>query len=507
MRARVVAWLLALALVVSSPFAAPAGAVHIESGGIEGVPSGVPGVLVFRGVPYARPPVGALRWQPPQPPAAWSGVRRADGVAPCCQQVPWSAPPWTAELVTQERTSEDCLDLNLWTAQAPGGAKRPVLVWLHGGSLTGGSGAVAVYDGAQLARRGLVVVTVNYRLGALGLLAHPGLSAESPRHVSGNYALLDCIAALQWVRRNVAAFGGDPGRVTLAGQSAGADLVSALMRSPLAKGLFHRAILMSGGSSDWYLSLAEAEQAGAAWARTFQDSSLAALRGLPAAGTLVGGRFGLVADGWCLPANGPAAPVSDVPILSGMTADEGSSDPTYGKVTAADFTAFARSRLDTLADEALRLYPFSNDEQAALAQKQSMREQGLFGTLRWARTRAARDHAPLYAYYFTRGIPWPEHPEFGAFHSSDVPYAFANLRLLHRPWQEADRRLSETLAAYWVRFAGTGDPNGPGLPEWPAFDPGEPRLLELGATVASRPILEPRRVEFYERCLALPRRE
>jgi para-nitrobenzyl esterase len=507
MRVRVVARLLALALVMSLPSLAHAGAVRIESGEIEGVPSGVPGVLVFRAVPYARAPIGALRWQPPQPPAAWSGVRRADSLAPCCQQVPWSAPPWTAEFVTQERTSEDCLDLNLWTARARGGARRPVLVWLHGGSLTGGSGAVAVYDGAQLARRGLVVVTVNYRLGALGLLAHPALSAESPQHVSGNYGLLDCIAALQWVRRNIAAVGGDPGRVTLAGQSAGADLVSALMRSPLATGLFHRAILMSGGSSDWYLSLAEAEQAGAAWARTFPDSSLAALRALPAAGTLVSGRFGLVGDGWCLPASGPAAPVNDVPVLFGMTADEGSSDPAYGKVTAAAFEAFARSNLGPLADEALQLYPFSNDEQAGLAQKQSMREQGLFGTLRWARTRAARDHAPLYVYDFTRGIPWPEHPEFGAFHSSDVPYAFANLDVLHRPWQEADRRLSETLAAYWVRFARTGDPNGPGLPEWPAFDPGAPRLMELGATVAPRPIIEPRRVEFYEKCMALPRRE
>ncbi len=409
--------------------------------------------------------------------------------------------------MTQERTSEDCLDLNLWTAPAPGSPKRPVLVWVHGGSLTGGSGAVAVYDGAQLARRGLVVVTVNYRLGALGFLAHPGLSAESPLHVSGNYGLLDCIAALRWVRRNIAAFGGDPGRVTLAGQSSGAELVGALMRSPLATGLFHRAILMSGGSSEWNMPLADAEQAGAAWAKTFPDSSLAALRALPAAGTMAGGRYGLVADGWCLPANGSTAPVNDVPILFGLTADEDSSDPAYGKTTAAEFTALAHSHLGTLADEALRLYPFSTDEQAGRAQKQSMRDLGLFGTLQWARTRAARDHAPLYVYYFTRGIPWPEHPEFGAFHSSDVPYAFANLRMLHRPWQQADRHLSETLASYWVRFASAGDPNGPGLPQWPAFDPGEPRLLELGAIVAPRPILEERRVEFYEKCMALRRRE
>jgi len=505
MRARVAARLLVSILLTSaSGSIARAAAVRIESGWIEGVASGVSGVQVFAGVPYARPPLGALRWCPPQPPAAWSGVRSADRVGPCCQQVHWSAPPWTAEFVTQEPTSEDCLTLNLWTAdRGPReGGKRPVLVWLHGGALTGGSGAVAVYDGAELARRGLVVVTINYRLSALGFLAHPVLSAESRAHVSGNYGLLDCITALRWVRRNVAAFGGDPDRVTLAGQSSGAMLAGALLHSPLARGLFHRVILMSGGTVDGFQPLAAAEAAGAAWARSQRDSSLAALRALPASATLLGGRFGPVADGWCLPAEPPLGPGSDVPILFGMTSDEDSSEPGYGKATAAEFVAFVRSRLDTLADEALRLYPVADDREAALAQKRSMRDRGLFGLLLWARARAASCHGPMFAYCFTRATPWPEHPEFGAFHTSDVPYAFANLRKLPRPWEDSDRRLSETLAAYWVQFARTGDPNGPGLPPWPAFDAQQPRMMELGSTVGSRAMLEPRYVEFFERCMA-----
>lgn len=507
MRVRVAVRLL-VSILLTSAFgsSARANAVHIESGWVEGVASGVPGVRVFRGVPYARPPLGALRWRPPQPPTEWSGVRRADRVGPCCQQVPWSAPPWTAEFVTQEPTSEDCLTLNLWTADrgSAKGSQRPVLVWVHGGALTGGSGAVAVYDGAELARRGLVVVTINYRLGALGFLAHPALCAESSERASGNYGLLDCIAALQWVRRNIAAFGGDPDRVTLAGQSSGAMLAGALLHSPLARGLFQRAILMSGGAVDGFAPLAAAEAVGAAWARSRRDSSLAALRALPASSTLVGGPFGLVADGWCLPAEDPLGPGSDVPILFGMTSDEDSSEPGYGKATAAEFTTVVRSRLGTLADEALALYPVSDDAQAALAQKRSARDRGLFQLLLWARARAESCHGPLYAYCFARAMPWPEHPEFGAFHSCDVPYAFANLRKLPRPWEEPDHRLSETLAAYWVQFARTGDPNAPGLPVWPAFEGKQPRLMELDSTVAPRVMLEPRYVEFFERCMAAP---
>jgi para-nitrobenzyl esterase len=462
-------------------------------------------VRVYKGVPYAAPPVGALRWRPPQPAVPWSGVRRADEFGPCCQQTPWSAPPWTAEFVTHERTSEGCLYLNVWTGAHSAGEKRPVLVWLHGGGFSGGSGAVAVYDGAELARRGLVVVTINYRLGALGFLALPALTRESPNHASGNYALLDCIAALRWVSKNIGAFGGDPGRVTLAGQSAGAEMVSMLMYSPLARGLFHRAILQSGGLSRGFPGLAAAEDQGTKWAGKVGAASLESLRAKPAEDLMQGGGFGPVADGWCVPAGSEIALQNDVPILFGMTADEGSDDPSYGKVSAAELTAVLRKGLGPLADEALSLYPFTDDSQAGLAQTEGARDRGLFGTLLWARERATKSRARAFPYYFTRGIPWPEHPSFGAFHSSDVPYAFANLRVLERPWQATDHRLADTLAAYWANFATTGDPNGAGVPPWPAFDSREPRVMELGTTIGPRPFLTPERLAFFERCAAQTR--
>src|SRR5689334_4614032 len=221
--------------------------IQLETGLISGVSTGVPGVSVFKGIPYAAPPVGDLRWRPPQPPVKWGGVRKADKFSDSCvQSLARSRNPWTAEFMVQNQASEDCLCLNVWTAAKSASERRPVFVWIHGGAFNEGSGEVAIYDGAELAQKGLVVVTINYRLGIFGFFTHPELTKESSHNASGNYGLLDAVAALEWVQKNITAFGGDPRRVTVAGQSAGASAVHALTASPLAKGLFHRAIAESG---------------------------------------------------------------------------------------------------------------------------------------------------------------------------------------------------------------------------------------------------------------------
>ncbi|GJG86668.1 carboxylic ester hydrolase [Gemmatimonadetes bacterium T265] len=457
----------------------PAGdTVRTSAGLLTGTASDRAGGRAYLGVPYAAPPVGPLRWRPPQPAPAWPGMRAADHFAPACVQPgPAAFGPWTLEFLLRGPVSEDCLTLNVWTGAGPNrnGAGRPVLVWVHGGGFTGGSGDVPVYDGAALAARGLVVVTLNYRLGALGFLAHPALTAESPEHASGDYGLLDQVAALRWVRDNVAAFGGDPARVTVAGQSAGAASVVLLTASPLARGLFQRAVVESGpgGLAAFGMAttraitrpLAEAERDGVAFAAALgaaggRAPSLAALRALPASAFVAAPgaagaaappriRFGPVVDGRFLPepvdAVVAAGRQSDVPTLTGINADEGSASPTYG-------------RSDTVR----------------------LRDLGLASLHRVLAERARTARTPAYAYLFDRAIPWPEHPEFGAFHTAEVPYVFGTLDALPRPWTAADRRLSATIMAYWVNFVARGDPNGAGLPAWPAFDPRRAAVQELG---------------------------
>ncbi|AHG89477.1 Carboxylesterase type B [Gemmatirosa kalamazoonensis] len=430
--------------------------VRVREGTLRGVVDG--GVASFKGVPFAAPPLGELRWHAPRPAAAWSGVRAADRFSPACmQRAPAAFGPWTLEFLLRGPVSEDCLYLNVWTAAPAEGAPRPVLVYVYGGGFASGSSDVPVYDGARLAAKGLVVVTINYRVGALGFLAHPALSAESPDHASGNYGLLDQIAALQWVHDNVAAFGGDPSRVTVAGQSAGAISVFLLTTSPRARGLFQRAVIESGPDALAAMGmattraaarpLADAERAGLATARALGTPTVAELRALPAAQLVSppgAGRFGPVVDGAVV--LDALAPINDVPTIAGMNADEGSSAPDY----AAD-TGKARAR-----------------------------EVGFESLRRVLAERSTTARTPAYAYYFDRVIPWPEHPEFGAFHTSEVPYVFGTLDVLPRPWTAEDRRLSETMMAYWVNFAARGDPNGPGLPTWPAFAPDGATVLELG---------------------------
>jgi para-nitrobenzyl esterase len=488
--------------------------IKLETGLISGVSTDVPGVSVFKGIPYAAPPVGDLRWRPPQPPAKWDGVRKADEFADSCvQNLSRSHNPWTAEFMVQNQASEDCLCLNVWTAARSASDRRPVFVWIHGGAFTEGSGEVAVYDGAELAQKGLVVVTINYRLGIFGFFTHPELTKESSHNASGNYGLLDAVAALEWVQKNITAFGGDPRRVTVAGQSAGASAVHALTASPLAKGLFHRAIAESGsGLGRRNRNLAEAEKDGVKFADAKGAHSIRELRVMSAKDLIGGGggmRFAPVVDGWFLPADiaeiFAQGKQNDVPMLTGLTADEGSAAPTYGRIKADDFKKQVQQRYGDLAETFLKLYPSDDDAQSSLSQKQSAREQGLVSMYLWAAERARTGKAKAWTYYFSRGIPWPEQPQYAAFHTSEVPYVFGNFKRLNRPWEPVDRQLSATMMAYWVNFATTGDPNGKGLPHWPAFDDKNHTTMELGEKTQPRPVADAARFEFFEKFFARQR--
>jgi para-nitrobenzyl esterase len=418
----------------------------------------------------------------------------------------------------QGPVDEDCLYLNVWSA-ANRGARRPVFVYIYGGGFNEGSGSVRIYDGEALAKKGLVVVTFNYRVGVLGFLAHADLAAESPHAASGNYGLLDQVAALRWIQSNIAAFGGDPANVTIAGQSAGAMSVYLLTASPRTRGLFHRAIVQSGpgglasfgAGSTRTLAQARsvAAQAGAAWAKARGATSLAALRARPArdllaavAGGAPAPRFGPVIDGWLLTedvdsvyANGRQ---QDVPLLTGMNADEGSAFPGYGTATAASFRDQARARFGERSTQFLSLYPAASETDAARAQVRSARDSALVALQLLAAQRSATAKTPAYLYYFERAIPWPEHPQYGAFHTGEVPYVFANLALLKRPWTAVDRRVADVASSYWVQFATAGDPNGPHLPRWPAFTTSSPSVMVLGDTQQARTLPDDRVRRFFE---------
>jgi para-nitrobenzyl esterase len=500
-----VAFLLLLLVPSIEPVSALKGPVRIESGLVQGVDGKTAGVQIFKGIPYAAPPVGDLRWRPPQPPVKWDGVRKADKFSDSCvQNLARSRNPWTAEFMVQNDASEDCLCLNVWTAAKSATERRPVFVWIHGGGFNEGSGEVAVYDGEELSKKGLVVVTINYRVGILGFFTHPDLAKESDTGAAGNYGLLDALASLRWVQKNIAAFGGDPNRVTIGGQSAGAAAVHALTASPLAKALFQRAVAESGsGVNRPGRKLADALQDGVKYAEA-KNASLKELRAMPFQDlTSVSGlRFSPVIDGWLMTdANDAvfaAGKQNDVPILTGLTADEGSASPTYGKIPADEFQKQTQTRFGDLADVFSKLYPCGGQEQCGNSQKQSARDQGIVSMYLWASGRAKTSKTKAFTYYFTRAIPWPEQPQYAAFHTSEVPYVFANLGRLNRPWESIDRKLSEQMSAYWVNFATTGDPNGKGLPNWPAFDPKNEVTMELGEKAGPRPLADRERKEFFK---------
>src|SRR5262245_10545192 len=435
MRIRSVILFLAVAVV---PLTRAAGTaigdpIRVEQGLLAGANGSSPEVRVYRGIPYAAPPVGELRWKAPQPPAAWQGVRQATEFSNACWQTPYPA----AASIYQSKLpplSEDCLYLNIWSSAKSAKERLPVMVWIHGGGFTRGSAGTRSYDGEVLARKGVVVVTINYRLGVFGFLAHPALSAESAHHSSGNYALLDQIAALQWVKKNIAAFGGDPDRVTIFGESAGSWAVNALMASPLAKGLFHRAIGESGGSFSPMKALADTEKSGerlAAALGAAQDV-LKTLRAKTAEELLKASDEPTVrpmVDGWILPQDVAAifaqGKQNDVPLIVGFNSDEGTTlAPQGAQVTSASFTSGAQ-RYGNLSEQFLKVYPATSDNEAVSSFYSAYRDQIFGWEMRtWARMATKTGKHPVYLYYFTHRPPGPQSQRLRAFHASEIAYVF-----------------------------------------------------------------------------------
>ena len=477
--------------------------VTVDGGRISGTAAN--GVRIFKGIPFAAPPVGDLRWKAPQPVTAWDGVRPADKFGPPCMQEPYpaSSPYASSGITAANPPSEDCLSLNVWTGATPG-EKRPVVVWIHGGAWTRGAGSGPTYEGTALAKKGVVVVTTNYRLGVFGFLSHPELTAESPRHASGNYAILDHVAALKWVQKNIAAFGGDPSRVTIFGESAGSWSVNTVQATPLAKGLFHRAIGESGGQFFATSTLAAAEQAGVALAKAAGADSLKALRAVPADKLLAIQSFrpGLAVDGYVLPDTVrnlfAQKRHNGVPVLVGSNANEFT---TLGNPSQLPKTMDAyRQRVERQYGDAVKdydaVYPVKSDADIAEATLAVARDTTFTLEMRtWARMVTAAGKR-AFLYQFTRVPPGPN-PAWGAYHAAEIQYAFNNVGT--RPWAtEVDRRLGDQMSSYWVNFATTGDPNGNGLPKWTPYDPSAEPYLELGDTVQVKNHLLKPQLDFLE---------
>ena len=478
----------ALVLLATDVASATERPVLIETGAVRGVTED--GVRRWLGLPYAAPPVGDRRWRAPTAARPWSGVRAATAFEPACLQTGVSMPGETPPSV-----SEDCLYLNVW---APERAKAaPVIVWIHGGGYANGATAMPLYAGDRLAARGVVVVTIAYRLGPLGWLAHPDLSAEAGS--SGDYGLMDQIAALAWVKRNIAAFGGDPANVTIAGQSAGAMSVSMLMASPRAGGLFQRAIGQSGGLFEPVqlaprYGLAAAEQDGVAYATSLGATSIAELRAMPAE-TLLGGLAGRVSHPVVGPAVLPRSPydayargeAARVPILLGYNAEEARSLSDLSAVTAAGYADSLRQTFGPLPPDLLAAYPFATDAEARAA-RGALERDLRFGWDMWAWARLqGRAGQPAWLYRFSARPPFPQdsvRAGWGASHFAELWYMFDHLDLEPWTWSAADRRLADAMAGYWVNFARTGNPNGPDLPAWPVFTDDTGPLLDFSHEIA-----------------------
>lgn len=481
-------------------------------GTIEGVLESS-GVRSFKGIPYAAPPVGSLRWREPQPVANWTGVRKADHFGPRAMQ-----PPIYSDMVFRsDGMSEDCLYLNVWVpAGASPDSKLPVLVYFYGGGFVAGDGSEPRYDGERMATKGIVALTVNYRLGLFGLFAHPELTAESPNHSSGNYGLEDQTAALRWVRDNIAAFGGDPHRVTMAGESAGSVSVSAQMATPLAKGLVAGAIGESGSLLGALppIPLSKAEQVGLDFARSAGANNLADLRAMSAEKLMAvmkadAFRFSMTIDGYFLPkAPGEIFRAGEqlrVPLLVGWNSEEGNyGSITGGKSTIASYEAGVRRLYGPTADAILGLYHAATDADVPAVGNALASDRFIaFSTWRWADLQARTGGKPVYRYFYEQprpatvaGGPAAE----GASHSSEIEYAMGNLpgnRVF--AWTKEDFAVSAVIQGYFVNFVVTGDPNGASLPNWPVANGKVVEVQHIGVKTRTEQEQHRERYEYLDK--------
>ncbi|WP_427918741.1 carboxylesterase/lipase family protein [Streptomyces sp. cg40] len=492
--------------------------VRTADGTVKGVPARLPSVTVFKGIPYAASTAGDGRWRPPLPTARWEGVRLADTFGDVSPQ---------AEDTEGVAKSEDCLNLNVWTAATDPGERRPVLVWVHGGRFLFGHGSSSHYDGSSMAGKGIVVVTINFRTGVFGFLAHPELSRESGHDASGNYGLLDVMAALRWVRTNIAAFGGDPARVTVAGHSSGGATVMDLVYSPLAKGLFDQALVQSaalfprdpaiGTLCPSHRTKDGAERGGVAYAAERGATTLQELRALPVEKLLEGSGaddtdvpgnpppplFRPVIDGWVLPKNYwetlDSGSQNDVPILTGNNLDESGAKPRQ-EITLADYESRAREKYGDLADEFLRLYPATTDAEAGDQLNASLREATRVSTYLWAGKYGETAASPVFTYYWTHAPAGEE--DRGAYHGSEIDYIFDNLHVDDRPYTATDRQIATTFSDHVVNFVAHGHPDGPGQGRWLPVDPDSPTTLRIGDSWARMTLTDDPRLDFIGRFFA-----
>jgi para-nitrobenzyl esterase len=513
--------------------------VKIDSGVVAGTASGQPTVRVFKGIPFAAPPLGENRWKAPQPVAKWDGVRKADafgapcasgpafggrgggrGAAPGAPGAPGApaaaAPPAPVAPPREPARSEDCLYLNVWTSANNANDRRPVMMWIYGGGFTGGSGGLAWYDGENLASKGPVIVTMNYRLGSLGFFAHPELAKESGRNAAGNYGMMDAIAALQWIKRNISAFGGDPNNVTIAGESAGAIMVGALVGSPLAKGLFNRAIAQSGGWMGLTMGrMTPGQTAQANGTKTMEAlgvKTIAELRAKPLNELTGLSAGGLIVDGYVIPEDISLTFMNGrqnaVDVLTGSNKDEANFGVCPGAggrgrgpgLTAEAFKANAQRRFGDSAEDYLKLYTVATDADAQPAAHMACADEINWNMRQWA-VAQAKAGKKAYTYFFTRiptvnNAPSPQ----GATHTAEISYAFNNPKgQATQTWNEIDTKLGDTMSSYWVNFITKGDPNGNGLTRWPEYkDLMSGRVMVLGDTAQVESATPAAKLSFYQ---------